>query len=118
MRHAGIPYGPSAARSRTRGPPSDRGAGTSTAVPPHRGPSSGPPRYAPGPDALHRISAADRTGSPGRRSGRLEDVADNGASDETPRTRISDPKVMRALAHPARLTILEELGLGRAGTAT
>jgi DNA-binding transcriptional ArsR family regulator len=34
------------------------------------------------------------------------------------RTRITDPKVMRALAHPARLTILEELGLGRAGTAT
>ena len=45
-------------------------------------------------------------------------MADNGASDEVPRTRISDPKVMRALAHPARLTILEELGLGRAGTAT
>jgi DNA-binding transcriptional ArsR family regulator len=46
-------------------------------------------------------------------------VADNGAADEaTKRTRISDPKVMRALAHPARLTILEELGLGRAGTAT
>jgi DNA-binding transcriptional ArsR family regulator len=46
-------------------------------------------------------------------------VADNGASNGAAnRTRISDPKVMRALAHPARLTILEELGLGRAGTAT
>jgi DNA-binding transcriptional ArsR family regulator len=40
-------------------------------------------------------------------------------ADEAPkRTRIKDPTVMRALAHPARLTILEELGLGRAGTAT
>jgi len=43
-----------------------------------------------------------------------EDVAD----DAPKRTRISDPVVMRALAHPARLTILEELALGRAGTAT
>ncbi len=34
------------------------------------------------------------------------------------RAKISDPTVMRALAHPARLTILEELALGRAGTAT
>lgn len=41
-----------------------------------------------------------------------------GADEETKRTRISDPTVMRALAHPARLTILETLGLGRAGTAT
>jgi DNA-binding transcriptional ArsR family regulator len=46
-------------------------------------------------------------------------VADDGTVDEAAkRARISDPKVMRALAHPARLTILEELGLGRAGTAT
>lgn len=34
------------------------------------------------------------------------------------RAKISDPTVMRALAHPARLTILEELALGRGGTAT
>lgn len=34
------------------------------------------------------------------------------------RAKISDPVVMRALAHPARLTILEELAIGRAGTAT
>jgi DNA-binding transcriptional ArsR family regulator len=40
------------------------------------------------------------------------------ADDAPKRTRISDPTVMRALAHPARLTILEELGLGRSGTAT
>jgi DNA-binding transcriptional ArsR family regulator len=40
------------------------------------------------------------------------------AEDAPKRTRISDPVVMRALAHPARLTILEELALGRAGTAT
>lgn len=40
-------------------------------------------------------------------------------SEGTPkRAKISDPLVMRALAHPARLTILEELALGRAGTAT
>ncbi len=46
-------------------------------------------------------------------------MADDGTVDEAAkRARISDPKVMRALAHPARLTILEELGLGRAGTAT
>lgn len=46
-------------------------------------------------------------------------MADSGIPDEAPkRTRITDPTVMRALAHPARLTILEELGLGRAGTAT
>jgi DNA-binding transcriptional ArsR family regulator len=32
--------------------------------------------------------------------------------------RLSDPQVMRALAHPARLAILEELNTGRAGTAT
>jgi DNA-binding transcriptional ArsR family regulator len=38
--------------------------------------------------------------------------------DEPKRARISDPIVMRALAHPARLTIIEELALGRAGTAT
>jgi DNA-binding transcriptional ArsR family regulator len=40
------------------------------------------------------------------------------AEDAPRRTKISDPVVMRALAHPARLTILEELALGRAGTAT
>lgn len=40
------------------------------------------------------------------------------ADDAPQRARISDPVVMRALAHPARLTILEELALGRAGTAT
>lgn len=40
-------------------------------------------------------------------------------AEEAPgRAKISDPVVMRALAHPARLTILEELALGRAGTAT
>jgi DNA-binding transcriptional ArsR family regulator len=44
---------------------------------------------------------------------------DEGVADEAPeRAKISDPIVMRALAHPARLTILEELALGRAGTAT
>ncbi|WP_239152382.1 ArsR/SmtB family transcription factor [Virgisporangium aurantiacum] len=44
---------------------------------------------------------------------------DEGVADEAPkRAKISDPLVMRALAHPARLTILEELALGRAGTAT
>jgi DNA-binding transcriptional ArsR family regulator len=45
-------------------------------------------------------------------------VADSVPDEALKRTSISDPKVMRALAHPARLTILEELGLGRAGTAT
>lgn len=40
------------------------------------------------------------------------------AQDAPKRTKISDPVVMRALAHPARLTILEELALGRGGTAT
>jgi DNA-binding transcriptional ArsR family regulator len=45
-------------------------------------------------------------------------VADSVRDESPKRTSISDPKVMRALAHPARLTILEELGLGRAGTAT
>lgn len=40
------------------------------------------------------------------------------AEDAPQRARISDPLVMRALAHPARLTILEELALGRGGTAT
>jgi DNA-binding transcriptional ArsR family regulator len=45
-------------------------------------------------------------------------VADSVPGEAPKRTSISDPKVMRALAHPARLTILEELGLGRAGTAT
>jgi DNA-binding transcriptional ArsR family regulator len=34
------------------------------------------------------------------------------------RVRISDPKVMRALAHPARVAILEEMSAGREGTAT
>ena len=49
----------------------------------------------------------------------MVDSANGGMPDEAPkRTRITDPTVMRALAHPARLTILEELGLGRAGTAT
>lgn len=38
---------------------------------------------------------------------------------EPPQTRITDPNVMRALAHPARLTILEHLtSTGRAITAT
>jgi DNA-binding transcriptional ArsR family regulator len=45
-------------------------------------------------------------------------VEDEGVAGEPKRTRISDPVVMRALAHPARLTILEELAIGRAGTAT
>lgn len=37
----------------------------------------------------------------------------------TERTKISDPAVMRALAHPARLAILEHLSLSEAGaTAT
>jgi DNA-binding transcriptional ArsR family regulator len=40
------------------------------------------------------------------------------AEDAPRRTKISDPVVMRALAHPARLTILEELARGRGGTAT
>jgi len=40
------------------------------------------------------------------------------ATDAPKRAKISDPVVMRALAHPARLTILEELALGRGGTAT
>jgi DNA-binding transcriptional ArsR family regulator len=42
-----------------------------------------------------------------------------GVADEAPkRTRISDPTVMRALAHPARIAILEQMSAGRAGTAT
>jgi len=32
--------------------------------------------------------------------------------------RITDPQIMRALAHPARMTIMEELSTGRTGTAT
>jgi DNA-binding transcriptional ArsR family regulator len=38
-------------------------------------------------------------------------------ADNAP-TRITDPQVMRALAHPARLAILTEMHGGRAGTAT
>jgi DNA-binding transcriptional ArsR family regulator len=34
------------------------------------------------------------------------------------RTRISDARTLRALAHPARIAILGELHAGRAGTAT
>jgi DNA-binding transcriptional ArsR family regulator len=38
--------------------------------------------------------------------------------DPEQRLKIRDPQVMRALAHPARLTIMEELQAGRTGTAT
>lgn len=38
--------------------------------------------------------------------------------DQEQRLEIRDPQVMRALAHPARLTIMEELQAGRTGTAT
>jgi DNA-binding transcriptional ArsR family regulator len=38
-------------------------------------------------------------------------------ADNTP-TRITDPQVMRALAHPARLAILTEMHAGQVGTAT
>lgn len=37
---------------------------------------------------------------------------------EPPRLTITDPKVMRALAHPARLAIVEHLMSGATGTAT
>ncbi len=37
---------------------------------------------------------------------------------DRPPLRITDPKMMRALAHPARMTILEYLGQGGAATAT
>src|SRR5687767_2838835 len=38
---------------------------------------------------------------------------------ETPTpTRITDPRTMRALAHPARMAILVAMQSGRAGTAT
>jgi DNA-binding transcriptional ArsR family regulator len=47
-------------------------------------------------------------------NGGLEPVTD---APET-RTRLNDPKVMRALAHPARITILTEMSTGRSGTAT
>ncbi len=36
----------------------------------------------------------------------------------TQRTEIRDPRVMRALAHPARLAILESMYAGHSGTAT
>jgi DNA-binding transcriptional ArsR family regulator len=39
---------------------------------------------------------------------------DNGGA----RVVLSDPRVMRALAHPARVAILDELAGGRVGTAT
>jgi DNA-binding transcriptional ArsR family regulator len=38
-------------------------------------------------------------------------------SDETP-LRIRDPRVLRALAHPARLAIIDALATGQTGTAT
>ena len=38
--------------------------------------------------------------------------------DQDQRLEIRDPQIMRALAHPARLTIIEELAGGRTGTAT
>jgi DNA-binding transcriptional ArsR family regulator len=38
--------------------------------------------------------------------------------DHEQRLEIRDPHVMRALAHPARLMIMEELQAGRTGTAT
>jgi DNA-binding transcriptional ArsR family regulator len=39
-------------------------------------------------------------------------------ADTEQRLEIRDPQVMRALAHPARLAIMEELQGGRTGTAT
>src|SRR5690349_11279448 len=42
-----------------------------------------------------------------------------GMADGQPTTRITDPKVMRALAHPARIAIIEHLGsTGAVVTAT
>jgi DNA-binding transcriptional ArsR family regulator len=38
--------------------------------------------------------------------------------DAEQRLQVRDPQVMRALAHPARLAIMEELQAGRTGTAT
>jgi DNA-binding transcriptional ArsR family regulator len=38
-------------------------------------------------------------------------------TDEPP-VKISDPRALRALAHPARLAILDALGAGQTGTAT
>jgi DNA-binding transcriptional ArsR family regulator len=37
---------------------------------------------------------------------------------EEPLVPIRDPRVLRALAHPARLAIIDALGTGRTGTAT
>jgi DNA-binding transcriptional ArsR family regulator len=40
------------------------------------------------------------------------------AAGQRPRTEIRDPGVMRALAHPARLTLMERLTTGNPATAT
>src|SRR5690349_19069342 len=39
-------------------------------------------------------------------------------TDQRPRAEIRDPGVMRALAHPARLTLMERLTSGAPATAT
>lgn len=51
-------------------------------------------------------------------SGRLRPVEEAVENRVENRTLINDPQVMRALAHPARMAILEEMHAGKVGTAT
>lgn len=64
------------------------------------------------PDPLHRIIPA---ASGGRDTGETGGVT---TDTDPPRLTITDPAVMRALAHPARLAIIEHLAGGATGTAT
>lgn len=66
-----------------------------------------------------RMNTADAVpGSPGHTHPPEPATDGDTASGYRPRMRISDPRVMRALAHPARLAVLDQLVDGGTATAT
>ena len=48
----------------------------------------------------------------------MTDIADREPAAPGPAVVVEDPRAIRALAHPARLAILEHLGTGVTATAT